>query len=207
SDRRATKIMRDTPRAAGGEDGLSPAGPVRSDAAAVFPMKHVGHDDPPYPLDGVCDGHDELCPGRDSPVRRRRDPLPGKPPDLDEIAWCDTVLPSQRRPRPPDCGARKLFRAVLLRAVEDLHGRGWRTSAALRASARAWFASDDASWLASFVNVCEALGLHPERVRAAMTLKALPSAPTSCTRGRGLSGRIRSNSRRRPGSPRRSSAP
>jgi len=64
---------------------------------------------------------------------------------------------------------RRLMAAVLEDAVHELTHPGGGSA---RARGRrcdeilAWFASDDDTWPFSFVNVCDALGIAPTRLRA-----------------------------------------
>lgn len=63
---------------------------------------------------------------------------------------------------------RRLVAAVLYDAVLRFRKYGIRASERNRrlfAEVEAWFAADDADWPFSFVNVCDALGLSPDRIR------------------------------------------
>jgi hypothetical protein len=81
----------------------------------------------------------------------------------------ETILPEQFfRPSaalPPE---KRLMLAVLEGALLDLQRSvGARTPRARRLADEvdAWFAADDESWLCSFLNVCQALGLDVSAVR------------------------------------------
>ena len=64
---------------------------------------------------------------------------------------------------------RRLMAAVLEDAVHELThpgGGSARTRARRCEEILAWFAADDDTWPFSFVNVCDALGIAPTRLRA-----------------------------------------
>jgi hypothetical protein len=68
----------------------------------------------------------------------------------------------------PMTPARRLMAAVLEDAVHELtHPGGGSARARERRwdEVLAWFASDDDTWPFSFVNVCDALGIAPSRLR------------------------------------------
>jgi hypothetical protein len=80
----------------------------------------------------------------------------------------DSLLPAQYfaalRQKAQACGERRLMIAILEDAVECFQKHLWATdsrSRHLRNEAEKWFLSDDASWPFSFVNICEALDIHP----------------------------------------------
>jgi hypothetical protein len=88
----------------------------------------------------------------------------GLPPRL----TVDHELPTMASMQPE----RRLLVAVLHDAILSftkyrrcLSVRGRR----LFAEVEAWFASDDGSWLFSFVNICETLGVSAQRIRAALS--------------------------------------
>jgi len=63
---------------------------------------------------------------------------------------------------------KRLMLAVLEDAIETLFktaGARHRAGRSLFAETMEWFTPDDTSWPFSFVNICEALGLSPSRVR------------------------------------------
>ena len=80
----------------------------------------------------------------------------------------DSLLPTQffttLRQKSYTTGERRLMVAILEDAVECFQKYLWATSnrsRQLRADAEAWFLSDDTSWPFSFLNICEALDIHP----------------------------------------------
>jgi len=84
----------------------------------------------------------------------------------------DFLLPLQffagMREKAKANGERRLMFAILEDAIdcfqkyfEAKDGRGRQ----LGADAEEWLLSDDRSWLFSFVNVCETLGIHPDFLR------------------------------------------
>ena len=86
-------------------------------------------------------------------------------PDVPDI----TILPAQcfsgSGALPPE---RRLMMAVLARALLDLQthaGTGTQRARRHLAEVEAWFASDDAVWPCSFVNLCHALDLDAAAVR------------------------------------------
>jgi hypothetical protein len=77
-------------------------------------------------------------------------------------------LPCDWRGGPRLTPARRLMAAVLEDAVHELaHPGGGSARARERRCDEilAWFASDDDTWPFSFVNVCDALGIAPSRLR------------------------------------------
>ena len=84
------------------------------------------------------------------------------------------VLPSQFSAAAVDTPARALMRAVLAQAWEDLRDarllsyQGPRGAAKLQRDTAAWFASEDAIWPYSFVNICQTLGLDAAALRRAL---------------------------------------
>jgi hypothetical protein len=62
---------------------------------------------------------------------------------------------------PPE---KRLMLALLTDALAVIRGARAERQRAV-AEARAWFAATDPGWPFSFVRVCDALGLDPERVR------------------------------------------
>jgi hypothetical protein len=102
------------------------------------------------------------------PPRRR-----GRPPIHLSLSL-NLVMPSQFFPEigdGPAPGEKRLMRAVLKDALEVLvkhdgarDPRGRR----LFAEAQRWVQSDDADWIFSFANVCDALALAPSCVRKAL---------------------------------------
>ena len=84
------------------------------------------------------------------------------------------VLPSQFYAAAADTPARALMRAVLERAWNDLGDpqllsyQGPRGAAKLQRETAAWFASDEPTWLYSFVNICQTLGLDASALRRAL---------------------------------------
>lgn len=84
----------------------------------------------------------------------------------------DSLLPAQffaaLKQKAQANGERRLMVAILADAVECFQkhlgatdGRGRQ----LCAEAERWFLSDDSSWPFSFVNICEALDIHPSFLR------------------------------------------
>jgi len=59
----------------------------------------------------------------------------------------------------------RLMYAVLEDAVSIVVFGGVRTSGCLRRETQNWFLADDAHWVFSFRNVCEALDLDVDRLR------------------------------------------
>ena len=78
-------------------------------------------------------------------------------------------IKSERRRYRLSAVERKLAAAVFFQAVNDLqkfrYERRW-TRRALYTDARKWIASNDRSWPYSFLNVCDALHLTADLVRA-----------------------------------------
>lgn len=84
----------------------------------------------------------------------------------------DSLLPAQffaaLKQKAQANGERRLMVAILVDAVECFQkhlgaadGRGRQ----LCTEAERWFLSDDSSWPFSFVNICEALDIHPPFLR------------------------------------------
>lgn len=80
----------------------------------------------------------------------------------------DLLLPTQffaaLKRKTQACGERRLMIAILEDAVECFQKHLWATdnrSRQLRAEAEKWVLSDDDRWPFSFVNICEALDIHP----------------------------------------------
>jgi hypothetical protein len=80
----------------------------------------------------------------------------------------DLLLPAQffaaLKQKAQACGERRLMVAILEDAVVCFQKHLWATdgrSRQLGAEAERWFLSDDSSWPFSFVNICEALDIHP----------------------------------------------
>jgi hypothetical protein len=73
---------------------------------------------------------------------------------------------------------KRLMLAVLQTVVDDCRGSSYRIAAGFRApvdrrayeQARAYVASRDRSWPFSFENLCEAVGLDADRLRAGLSL-------------------------------------
>lgn len=80
----------------------------------------------------------------------------------------------QRRMEPQ----KRLMLAVLQTVVDDVRGSSYRVAAGYPASvdrrayeqARAYLTSTDRSWPFSFENVCEAVGLDPDRLREGLDM-------------------------------------
>jgi len=107
-------------------------------------------------------------------------------PDPDLIFAEDGLLPAQFRPAAVHARAEHdLWRAVLVRALEDLHGgvplnrKKARERARMRAEARAWIADRRGTGVGSFPWVCEVLGLDAVVVRAALVESARPGPDLS----------------------------
>lgn len=84
----------------------------------------------------------------------------------------DSLLPAQffaaLKQKAQACGERRLMVAILEDAVDCFQkylGATDNRSRHLGAEAEKWFLSDDESWPFSFVNVCQALDLHPGFLR------------------------------------------
>lgn len=80
------------------------------------------------------------------------------------------VLPQQfaRRPSFVSTSAGRLMSAVLADAVDcfcQQRGGNFAERSKLHREAAAWIFSDDSSWPFSFVNLCDALGVDPSRLR------------------------------------------
>jgi len=82
-----------------------------------------------------------------------------------EMVESERLLPSQFFPAAADTPTRALMRGVLERAVDDLtdpklmQSKSPRSRAKMRRETEAWFASDDAEYVYSFLNICDTLGL------------------------------------------------
>lgn len=88
----------------------------------------------------------------------------------------ETLLPTQffvaLRQKESAQGERRLMVAILEDAVECFQKYLWATdsrSCQLQADAEQWLLSDDTSWLFSFVNICDTLGIHPLFLRRGLT--------------------------------------
>jgi hypothetical protein len=88
----------------------------------------------------------------------------------------ETLLPTQffaaLRQKTPARGEHRLMAAILEDAVECFQKHLWATDSRgrqLRANAEQWLLSDDTSWLFSFVNICDTLGIHPVFLRRGLT--------------------------------------
>lgn len=64
----------------------------------------------------------------------------------------------------PNQPERRLLRAVLEQAIEDL-GRRTKEHHGVADAAEIWFASGSTAWLFSFVNICMFLDIPPDAVR------------------------------------------
>jgi hypothetical protein len=62
----------------------------------------------------------------------------------------------------------RLMRAILDDAVSIVVSGGVRASGTLRCETLNWFLADDTDWVFSFRNVCDALDLDADRIRARM---------------------------------------
>jgi hypothetical protein len=83
----------------------------------------------------------------------------------------DVVLPVQFLPGSTESPEKRLLLAVLEEAVGTYQRYIMATdrrSRAVLADVEAWFASEDAVWLYSFVGVCDAIGLDPTYVRSGL---------------------------------------
>jgi len=81
----------------------------------------------------------------------------------------DILLPAQLVTGASPTPERRLMVAVLadaLRTSQKYAGRHGRCDQPMVAEVEGWFASDDTSWLFSFVSVCERLGLDPGYLRS-----------------------------------------
>ncbi len=124
------------------------------------------------------------------PADRMRDMEPGI--YLDELLKPEATMPVQfqemwhgGRPVTPE---RALVIVVLWQAASDLQKFRFaksRKQQRLYMEAYKWVASEDRSWPYSFVNLCEALRLSPEYLRAGMldgraaVKKSQPDSPVS----------------------------
>jgi hypothetical protein len=88
----------------------------------------------------------------------------------------ETLLPAQffaaLRQKESAQGERRLMMAILEDAVECFQKYFWATdsrSRQIRADAEQWLLSDDTSWIFSFVNICDTLGIHPLFLRRGLT--------------------------------------
>jgi len=89
----------------------------------------------------------------------------------------DSLLPAQffaaLKQKARSGGERRLMTAILEDAVDCFQKYLWATesrSRQLRADAEAWLFSDDDRWPFSFVNICEALDIHPSFLRRGLLL-------------------------------------
>lgn len=92
------------------------------------------------------------------------------PPDL----HLRPLIPQERNKNEP-ASVRALAKGVLRQAAKDLrafHDAQESTGRELYRDAYSWVVSNDLSWPYSFVNVCEALGLSAEFVRAELLADA-----------------------------------
>lgn len=96
---------------------------------------------------------------------------------LTELFTPDTLLPTQYfdrlRRRSDHTGERRLMIAVLEDAVEVYRkkaGARDRRGRQLFADAEAWIESDDRSWLYSFANICDILGIDASYLREGLRL-------------------------------------
>jgi hypothetical protein len=94
------------------------------------------------------------------------------PPDLQ----LQSLIPQERNKNEP-ASVRALAKGVLRQAAKDLrafHDAQESTGRELYRDAYSWVVSNDLSWPYSFVNVCEALGLSAEFVRAELLADTPP---------------------------------
>jgi hypothetical protein len=97
------------------------------------------------------------------------------PTEQEDVIHPDTTPPVQfdalwRRSAPP-AAVRALLFAMLEQAAMDLQSRRfrrWRGAWRVYSEARQWVMADDRSHPFSFVNICEALKLSPDRTRSGM---------------------------------------
>jgi hypothetical protein len=126
----------------------------------------------------------EMPPGR---VRVHGDRLSRCLDDDDPGPSGAALLPSQIRDNVTLPGPEiRLLAAVLDQAIQDFCAHRRATDHAGRrlfASVQGWFASGDADFVCSFVNVCQALSMDPEAVRA--QLRSLRSVSVSTRRRAG----------------------
>lgn len=97
----------------------------------------------------------------------------------------ETLLPAQffaaLRQKARAQGERRLMVAILEDAVECFQKHFWardNRGRQLHADAEQWLLSDDTTWLFSFVNICDILGIHPLFLRRGLVQwKAQQFAP------------------------------
>ena len=83
----------------------------------------------------------------------------------------DIILPAQFLPRTIPTPEKRLLLAVLEEAVGTYQRYVMATDRRRRrmfADVEAWFASDDAAWLYSFVAICDLIGLNAAYVRSGL---------------------------------------
>jgi hypothetical protein len=91
-----------------------------------------------------------------------------------EMFDSEHLLPSQFFPEATDTPERALMRAVLQRTINDLtdpklmNRCSARGLTKMQRQAAEWFASEDDSYLYSFVSICQALNLDAGALRAAL---------------------------------------
>jgi|RhiMetdeSRZDD1v2_1073273.scaffolds.fasta_scaffold787313_1 hypothetical protein len=91
-----------------------------------------------------------------------------------EMVDSERMLPSQFFPEATDTPERTLMRAVLQRTINDLtdpklmNRRSARGLTKMQRQAAEWFASEDDSYLYSFVSICQALNLDAGALRQAL---------------------------------------
>jgi len=118
----------------------------------------------------------------------------------------DSLLPAQffaaLKQKAQANGERRLMVAILVDAVECFQkhlgatdGRGRQLST----EAERWFLSDDSSWPFSFVNICEALDIHPPFLRRGLLRwKAQQVAQRQIASSRAATKTVRDAERRTP---------
>jgi hypothetical protein len=92
------------------------------------------------------------------------------------IPWLAPLLPEQVLGRPRRTPEQRLMVALLEDAVRELVRPevAWMGAAARRrAEVWSWVESDDVAWPFSFLNVCDALDLDAEKLRARLTGRRL----------------------------------
>jgi hypothetical protein len=95
--------------------------------------------------------------------------------EQEDVIHPDTVPPAQFdalwRSSTPPAAVRALLFAMLEQAAMDLQSRRfhrWREARRMYSEARQWVTSNDRSHPFSFVKICEALNLSPDRTRSGM---------------------------------------